>query len=545
MALVIQIKATSKQAAREIKDFARKSGSEVKKLEKQSAKSSKAMSAAFTAFKGVLAGGVVGAIVASTKQVLNQVDAIGKLSGKLGESTEFLSQMQFVAEQSGVQFNNLTMAMQRANRRISEFASTGKGEAAPAIKELGLQIKNADGSVKSFEELLPDLADAFGKVTSAGDRTRLAFKLFDSEGVELIKILSAGSEGIKQLREQADFLGRTITTEMALKAAEANDAINRLNSAFKGFALQTLPATARAVADVVNGITAFLLAVKEIGAITTFFTAIKVGLLNQVGLHKQAADEMAKFVIANEEAVTKINEMTKAQTDFNTQLGTGVNGLSPSAEREKEARAIIFMGNAIIRVRQEEAKRLQLNKDTFRETEKINVKLSDMKTVQASLSAGQSRLTGQTLETVAAAEALKGTFITLTTRVFTAAITQAESLKDILEDVASLLLNIVIELGIRAAISSVFGAPIPGAARVAADQGPVPATFTPAFGRRQGTIQAPQDTTTNNNFSVGTVVIKQQFDPRTVRRELIPAITGEVNRGNAELRDSSTRTVRG
>lgn len=192
---------------------------------------------------------------AMVKNAIDSADHMEKLNRRLGVSTEALSQLKFAAEQSGVQFNTLTMGMQRAQRRIAE-AAKGTGEAKEALIELGL-------SASALSQLSPDkqlmaIADAMQGVGDAGDKTRLAMKLFDSEGVALLQTMTEGSEGMRTLMKEADDLGLTLNNKTAVGAATANDAINRAKSAMQGAALQAVQNTAPAIAEMANQFSATL-----------------------------------------------------------------------------------------------------------------------------------------------------------------------------------------------------------------------------------------------------------------------------------------------
>ena len=181
------------------------------------------------AMTGLLAGG---AFVLAGKQSLDAADKIQKLSIRLGASTEALSQYRHVAELTGVQFDTLTTSMQRATRRIAEAAATGKGEAAPALKELGLNAQ-ALAALKP-EEQFEAIADAMQGVSTQGDKVRLSMKLFDTEGVALLQTMEGGAAAIRQMRGEADALGKTLSRDQVDAAAAANDAIVRLKAGFGG-----------------------------------------------------------------------------------------------------------------------------------------------------------------------------------------------------------------------------------------------------------------------------------------------------------------------
>ena len=68
----------------------------------------------------LMGAGIVGSLGLMTKKYADNANEIGDLSKKLGVSTEFLSEYKHVAELTGVSFGNLTTAIQRQTRRLSE-----------------------------------------------------------------------------------------------------------------------------------------------------------------------------------------------------------------------------------------------------------------------------------------------------------------------------------------------------------------------------------------------------------------------------------------
>lgn len=186
---------------------------------------------AFSSLKGVAAAAFAGLSVAGftsmVKGALDAGDKINKLSIRLGASTEALSQLKHVAELSGVSFNTLTMGLQRMTRRVAE-AGMGTGEAVKALDELGL-------SAKELKTLAPEdqfevIAQKISEVKDPADQVRLAMKLFDSEGVSLLQTMKNGAGGIKAMREEADKLGLTLSSDAAQGMADANDAMTRMRT---------------------------------------------------------------------------------------------------------------------------------------------------------------------------------------------------------------------------------------------------------------------------------------------------------------------------
>lgn len=176
------------------------------------------------------AAGTTG-LVLLTKQGFSAIDALSKVSTKLGIATEDLAGLQLAGELTGVKIETMNMALQRMTRRVAE-AAIGTGEAKDAIKSLGLDAKE-------LGKLAPDkaflkIAEAMEGVTDSGQRVRLAFKLFDSEGVSLINTLGLGVDQLREISEQADRFGLSLSKVEAKQVEQANNAFLKLRRVFTG-----------------------------------------------------------------------------------------------------------------------------------------------------------------------------------------------------------------------------------------------------------------------------------------------------------------------
>lgn len=227
----------------------------------------------------VLAGGL---LARAGKDSLAFADQIDKLNARLGASTEFLSQMRFATEQTGVSFQTFTMGLQRMQRRVAE-AAQGTGEAKDALRELGIDARKL--VELSLEDQFDVIAEALAGLANDGDKTRLAMKLFDSEGVALLQTMEGGAEAVRALREEGDRLGATLTSDMAQGAADANDAINRIGTAVRGIVAELAINFAPAIETVANFLSEFIPRSVNLAnaAFATFAGAVGRALAGAVG----------------------------------------------------------------------------------------------------------------------------------------------------------------------------------------------------------------------------------------------------------------------
>ena len=184
-----------------------------------------------TAVVGVIGSAALGGLV---KTLADVSDRLGKTSARLGISTEDLQKLGFAAEQSGIEVGTLEMALQRFTRRAADSAKDGTGPAQQAFDALGISITRADGTLKDNISLLKEVADGFQGTESQAEKVRLAFKLFDSEGVKLVNLLQQGSGALDSFGNQLESVNGVITDRSISASEQFNDRLNILKRSAQG-----------------------------------------------------------------------------------------------------------------------------------------------------------------------------------------------------------------------------------------------------------------------------------------------------------------------
>lgn len=195
---------------------------------------------AFKVFAGAatIAGGAAAAVFVRTAA---EVDEIAKKSAKLGVATRRLAGLELAAEKSGVAANALGTGLQRMTRRVAEAAG-GTGVAVKALGDLGLEASTL--ARLAPEDQFATIADAFEGVESQSEKVRLAFQLFDTEGVGLINTMKGGAAALEATQLEADRLGIALTEIDTARIEDANDAITLMQKASVGIARQATAAFA-------------------------------------------------------------------------------------------------------------------------------------------------------------------------------------------------------------------------------------------------------------------------------------------------------------
>ena len=191
---------------------------------------------------GIATAALAGLGVATVKWA----DQLGNTSRKIGITTTGLQRLRFAFSQNGVAAQTTDMALQRFTRRVAE-AAMGTGAAKDALQQLGIRLKDAQGNIRPTERLMQEVAEAMRRIEDPAERVRLAFQLFDSEGVALVTTLAQGSAAMQEAANRLQRLGGVVSEEAIANAQQLSEEFgllsNVLRSQFANGMLSSIRAT--------------------------------------------------------------------------------------------------------------------------------------------------------------------------------------------------------------------------------------------------------------------------------------------------------------
>lgn len=181
---------------------------------------------------GAAVAGAMAAIVVSTA---NAEDRIRDLAIQSNSTAETMSTLKYVAEQNGTTIDAVAQSMKFLARNAADAAG-GNKEMAQSFADVGVNVRNADGSLKSSEQLLFDVADGLKGTSNATEATRLSLALLGRGSIELTEFLKLGSAGLRDGQAEARKFGAEISTKAAAGADKFNDSLNTLKFGVEGLA---------------------------------------------------------------------------------------------------------------------------------------------------------------------------------------------------------------------------------------------------------------------------------------------------------------------
>ena len=209
-------------------------------------KAGKAISDLFGSFKTGIAAGVAATASAMTmlaKSSLETADSLAKTADKIGVTIEDLQELRYAASTVGVEEQQLDTALQRFSRRLGE-AAQGTGVLFKELQQLGIRLRDSDGTMRSVTDVLDDYADAVSRADSAQEQLRLTVAAFDTEGAGLVNLLREGADGMATIRQAAHDMGIVLDEQLIRKSEIINqtwdDMFTRMTTKLRGFALEVI-----------------------------------------------------------------------------------------------------------------------------------------------------------------------------------------------------------------------------------------------------------------------------------------------------------------
>lgn len=171
-------------------------------------KISGSMSGVWTWVKRIAAGIAVSrGFSAITSDVSRSVEELDKWNVALGVSVDRLQELEYAGKTVGLQLEDVGDVMKELAVKANDAFGIAKSKDAQELfKQMGIgkeQIVGVNGELKSTDELLLVVADAFSKMTNRAKAGAAIDDLLSDAGVRAAKLFNLGRKGIEDLAKQA------------------------------------------------------------------------------------------------------------------------------------------------------------------------------------------------------------------------------------------------------------------------------------------------------------------------------------------------------
>jgi len=149
-------------------------------------------------------------------------DEIGTVSVQYGIAAQDLQAYYYAAELVDVSVETLTSTMAR-NVRAMSYAQDGTTRYVDAYKQLGVEVTNADGSLRNSEDVYWDVIDALGDMENASERDAVAMELLGRSAQQINTLIAAGSGVMDEYSQMAEKAGYIMDEKMLASAMALDD----------------------------------------------------------------------------------------------------------------------------------------------------------------------------------------------------------------------------------------------------------------------------------------------------------------------------------
>lgn len=156
-----------------------------------------------------------------TKESASAAKEIKTLASVTGQSAEEVQELQYAGDMIGVSYDRIRDSLKEVTNKMQE-AQNGSADTAAAFESLGVNIYNADGSLRNANDVFNETIDALGNVQNRTERDALAMDLMSESAQELNPLIEQGSQALKDYAAEAHEMGYVLDDE-AIAALTATD----------------------------------------------------------------------------------------------------------------------------------------------------------------------------------------------------------------------------------------------------------------------------------------------------------------------------------
>lgn len=171
------------------------------------------------------------AMIGAANDAAKTADEIDKMSQKIGMSAESFQEWSYIMGQNGMDIDKLQAGMKTLVTQMDKVQE-GNADAISTFEQLGVEVLNADGSLRSQQEVMQDTIFALAEMGDTAERARLQTELFGKAGTEMSPMLNQGADAIVDLQNRAHELGLVMSDEAVNAGVEYGDLSDDLQQSF-------------------------------------------------------------------------------------------------------------------------------------------------------------------------------------------------------------------------------------------------------------------------------------------------------------------------
>jgi len=171
-----------------------------------------------------------GAFVRMVKGSIDAADAFGKLETQTGIAANTLQAYVNAGKLAGVEQATIEKGLRRLAQSMRE-ADQGVATYKDAYDDLGISVRNTDGTLKTNQQVLGEISDAFAQMEDGVTKTAIAMEIFGRSGSNMVNLLNEGKASLEEFNFE-------VSDRFAQNAEYFNDQMTMIGFRFQGFSKQ-------------------------------------------------------------------------------------------------------------------------------------------------------------------------------------------------------------------------------------------------------------------------------------------------------------------
>lgn len=213
------------------------------------------------------------AMISMTKESASFADNIITLSMQTGQSTQQLQEFSYATELIDVSVDTLQGSLTKLTNNMQDTMN-GTGNAKASFEALGVSVTNADGSMRSANDVFYETIDALGQVKNETERDAMSMDIFGRSAQDLNPLIIQGSKTLKAYADEAHNMGYVLDDEALSALGAVDDAYQRLQKTQEGvknqLAVEFAPYLEEFYGDATQGVKDLGKAIKDSGIVDAF-----------------------------------------------------------------------------------------------------------------------------------------------------------------------------------------------------------------------------------------------------------------------------------
>lgn len=156
---------------------------------------------------------------------------------KFGLMNREFQEFNYIAASSNIEDGAFKSGITKLNQALKEAALGSAPMAREAFRQFGISLHQADGRLRTANDVLPELIKSFENLKGPGERAAVATALLGQAGDDLLPMLTMGSAEFARLRREANAFGLVVGDDALAAGKQFGDMVQRMMAVVRGLAL--------------------------------------------------------------------------------------------------------------------------------------------------------------------------------------------------------------------------------------------------------------------------------------------------------------------